>query len=212
MSSEGKVAIITGGGSGIGERIAKAYAQEGAHIVVASRNEENLNRVAGEIEALDRQSLAVVTDVCVSEQVDNMVQQTMDKFGRIDILVNNAGANTTNRTVTEMAPEDWDRVVDINLTGAFNCFRGVYPQMKEHGDSMVINIASMAAHIQTPGMSNYNVAKAGVVALSESLLAELHPLGIKVSVVCPSFFQTNLLESYHGPDSKARNGEAFDAQ
>ena len=90
-----KVAIVTGGGSGIGECIAKEYAKEGANVVVASRNEENLHKVAGEIEALDRQSLVVVTDVCVSEQVDNMVQQTLDKFGRIDILVNNAGAAMT---------------------------------------------------------------------------------------------------------------------
>ena len=108
----------------------------------------------------------------------------------------------------DLSLEDWDSQICINLMGVVKGCKAFMPIFMKQGHGRIINIASMAAHIQTPGMSNYNVAKAGVVALSESLLAELHPLGIKVSVVCPSFFQTNLLESYHGPDSKARDDMA----
>tara|TARA_B100001079_G_C16387721_1_gene505250 strand:- start:1412 stop:1987 length:576 start_codon:yes stop_codon:yes gene_type:complete len=125
----------------------------------------------------------------------------------VDVLINNAGI-ASGGMFWDLSLEDWDSQICINLMGVVKGCKAFMPVFMKQGHGRIINIASMAAHIQTPGMSNYNVAKAGVVALSESLLAELHPLGIKVSVVCPSFFQTNLLESYHGPDSKARDDMA----
>ena len=122
---EDKIAIVTGGGSGIGECIAKAYAEAGANIVVASRNQENLARVSGEIEAQGREAFAVVTDICVPEQVDNMIRQTMDKFGRIDVLVNNAGAAMTFKKVEKLSPEEWNATVALAVNLSMRSDRAI---------------------------------------------------------------------------------------
>ena len=180
-----KVAIITGGGSGIGERIAKAYAQEGAHIVVASRNEENLNRVAGEIEALDRQSLAVVTDVCVSEQVDNMVQQTMDKFGRIDILVNNAGAAMTFKRVEDLSLDEWNATITLNLTAPFLCCVAAGKVMIAQNQGTIINVSSTAALRGVSFMAHYSAAKSGLIRLTEALGSSWAKHNINVNCIAP---------------------------
>jgi len=180
-----KVAIITGGGSGIGERIAKAYAQEGAHIVVASRNEENLNRVAGEIEALDRQSLAVVTDVCVSEQVDNMVQQTMDKFGRIDILVNNAGAAMTFKRVEDLSLDEWNATITLNLTAPFLCCVAAGKVMIAQKQGTIINVSSTAALRGVSFMAHYSAAKSGLIRLTEALGSSWAKHNINVNCIAP---------------------------
>ena len=118
-----KIAIVTGGGRGIGKGIALEYARVGANVVVASRNRENLEEVAAEIKALGRESLVAVTDVTIPEQVDNLVKQTVDRFGRIDILVNNAGVGDTLRggKVEELSPEAWRAAIDLNLTSQFLC-------------------------------------------------------------------------------------------
>src|SRR5690606_34543054 len=142
-------------------------------------------------------------DVRDYSQLIALAQACETKLGGIDVVVNNAGV-ASGGFFEELSLEDWDWQIAINLMGVVKGCKAFLP-LVQRSKGKIINIASMAALMQAPGMSNYNVAKAGVVALSESLLCELQPRGIKVNVVCPSFFQTNLLSSFRGPDSESRD-------
>jgi NAD(P)-dependent dehydrogenase (short-subunit alcohol dehydrogenase family) len=138
----------------------------GAHIVVASRNAENLNRVAGEIEALGRDSLAVLTDVCIAEQVNNLVKQMIDKFGRIDILVNNAGAAITFNKVEDLIPEEFNATVALNLTASFLLSSAAGRVMSEQKSGEIINVSSAAALRGGAFMAHYSAAESGLLRLT----------------------------------------------
>lgn len=180
-----KIAIITGGGTGIGKCIARAFAEAGANVVVASRNQENLDKVAAEIEAMGRKSIAIATDVCVPEQVDSMVKQTMDSFGRIDILVNNAGAAITFKMVEDLSPDEWNATVALNLTGPFLCSAAAGRVMIEQKSGKIINISSGAGMRGVPFMAHYSAAKAGVISLTESLASGWAKHNINVNCIAP---------------------------
>ena len=180
-----KIAIVTGGGTGIGKRIAMACARAGANVVVASRNKENLDGVAGDIKALGRESLAVATDVCVCAQVENMVAETMDKFGRIDILVNNAGAAITFTQVENLTDEEWHATVSLNLTAPFFCSRAVGKIMIKQQSGKIVNISSGAGMGGVSFMAHYAAAKAGVINLTESLASGWARYNINVNCIAP---------------------------
>jgi len=184
-----KVAIITGGGSGIGKGIALEYAKVGANVVVASRKQENLDSVAAEIKSLGRESLAIATDIRVPEQVDNMVKQTMDKFGRVDILVNNAGAGFPV-AVEELSPNGWNVILAINLTGTFLCANAAGKVMIQQKSGKIVNIASVAGINGSPRMAHYGAAKAGVINLTKSLAAEWAQYNINVNCIAPGMIET----------------------
>ena len=205
----GKVAIVTGAGStiGMGRSITLAFIGAGARVTMLDINEEALDKTANEARELsgDDAVLPIVADVSSPADAAGAVSKTISEFGGLHILVNNAGTNTTNRTVTEMAPEDWDRVVDINLTGAFNCFRGVYPQMKEPGDGIVINIASMAGRqVSLLGGAAYCASKHGMVSLTQSINLEAADSGIRASVILPGEVDTPILAVRPQPVSEKR--------
>ena len=142
-----KDAIVTGGGSGIGEAISKAYAEAGAHVVVGARKQDRLDRVAGEIREMGRESLAVSTDVTVPEQVDNLIQKTLDAFGRLDIMVANAGGGGFSG-IMKAKLADWDPTIGLNLDSAFLCDVGAAKVMIEQGHGgKIINISSTAGSI-----------------------------------------------------------------
>ena len=202
---KGRVAWVTGAGTGIGRGIALALAGEGVDLILSGRRTEPLEEVAEQVNKIGQKVVVAPLDVTDRDQVNRVAEQSAAELGRILLLVNNAGANTTNRTVTEMAPEDWDRVVDINLTGACNCFRGVYPQMKEHGDSMVINIASMAGRqVSLLGGAAYCASKHGMVSLTQSINLEAADLGIRASVILPGEVDTPILAVRPQPVSEKR--------
>jgi len=198
-----KVAIVTGGGTGIGRGIAIEFAKVGADVVVASRKLENLEKVAGEVRALGRRSLAIATDVRKPEDVDNMVQKTMDEFGRIDILVNNAGASF-NCPLEDMTPGGWDVIVGIDLRGVFLCSRGVGKVMIEQKKGKIINISSTAGVHGSPMMAHYGAAKAGVINFTTSLAGEWAKHNIHVNCIAPGPILT---EGYQGVRSAGGLGE-----
>ena len=202
---KGRVAWITGAGTGIGRGIALALAGEGVDLILSGRRTEPLEEVAEQIRKTGQRAVVAPVDVTNRAQVNKVVEQASAEMGPISLLVNNAGTNTASRTVTEMAPEDWDRVVDINLTGAFNCFRGVYPQMKAHGNSMVINIASMAGRqVSLLGGAAYCASKHGMVSLTQSINLEAADFGIRASVILPGEVDTPIIAKRPQPVSAKR--------
>jgi NAD(P)-dependent dehydrogenase (short-subunit alcohol dehydrogenase family) len=179
-----KVAIVTGGGTGIGRIIAREMAKVGAHIVVASRNPDHINPAAEEIQQLGRQSLAVTVDVRVPEQVDSLVKAAMDKFSRIDILVNNHGA-LFQCAVEDLSPGGWNAIIGINLTGVFLCSRAAGKVMIQQKGGKIVNIVSIAGLYGSPMTAPYGAAKAGVINFTKSLAMEWSQHNIYVNAVAP---------------------------
>ncbi len=193
---EDKVAIVTGGGRGIGKGIALEYARAGANVVVASRNRENLDKVAAEIKDLGRESLVVVTDVTVAEQVETLIKQTVDTFGRIDILVNNAGVGDTLRwvKVEELSPEAWKATIDLNLTGTFICGTAAAKVMIAQNKGKIVNISSVVGIDAVPKMPDYSASKAGVINLTMSMAMAWAQHDINVNSIAPGAIVT---EKHH---------------
>jgi NADP-dependent 3-hydroxy acid dehydrogenase YdfG len=196
MSSlAGKVAIVTGAGSGIGQAAAAALARAGANVTVVARSAEALARTVAEIEATGQQALAQPLDVSDWEAVEAAVAATVARFGRVDILVNNAGTNTPRRTLLEASLEDWRRVVDVNLTGAYLCVRAVLPVMREQGEGTIINIASVAGKTATLlGGAAYSASKAAVLSLTQTINSEYRRHNIRATAISPGEVATPILD------------------
>ncbi|UVE19088.1 SDR family oxidoreductase [Pseudomonas sp. LS44] len=190
--------MITGAGSGLGREIALRWAREGSRLALADVNEAGLAETLQLVHEAGGDGFTQRCDVRDYSQLTALAQACEQKFGGVDIIVNNAGV-ASGGFFEELTLEDWDWQIGINLMGVVKGCKAFLPLL-ELSKGRIINIASMAALMQGPAMSNYNVAKAGVLALSESLLAEFKQLEVGVHVVCPSFFQTNLLDSFHGPN------------
>ena len=186
---DGKVALITGGSRGIGKSIALTFAKEGASIVIASRTQKYIDRVATEVKELGRESLAISTDVCVPEQVDNMIKQTVDRFGHLDIIVNNAGRGISTAPI-EISIEEWNEIINLNLTGVFLGCIAAGKVMIEQKHGKIINIASTAGVKGSPGMLHYSVAKAGVIMLTKNLAASWAEHNINVNCIAPGLTAT----------------------
>ncbi len=189
---DSKVAIITGSSRGIGKAAALALAEQGSKIVVNyARSGDAADAVVAEIEGMGGEAIALQADVSKADQVDAMVKATMDKFGRIDVLVNNAGI-TRDTLLLRMKPEDWQAVIDLNLTGVFLCTRAVSKIMLKQRSGRIINISSVAGLMGNPGQANYSAAKAGVIGFTKTIAKELAPRGITANVVAPGFIATDM--------------------
>ena len=200
MKLEGKISIVTGGGTGLGKAIALELASAGADVVVCSRSIGNLEKVRDEIMALGRRSLAIATDVCVKEQVDNMVKKVIDEFGRIDILVNNAG---TDRLIPilDLTEEVWDLLLDTNLKGVFLCTQAVAKHMVERKYGKIINISSTAAlGAIEPGMNAYAASKFGVTGFTKACAREFGVYGINVNAIAPGRILTDMVHASRTPE------------
>jgi 3-oxoacyl-[acyl-carrier protein] reductase len=210
MLLENRVAIITGGTKGIGRGIALKFAAEGCAVVVNARHIEGARKVADEIKALGRESLAIKADVSRRAEVDAMVARTVEEFGKIDILVNNAGGTglAKDSAIEDTSEEDWDRIVDINLKGQFLCCRAVVPFMKKARYGKIINVSSMGA-IQPPApIVHYHAAKGGVLSLTKNLAFELAPFNITVNAILPGPIKSEFFNEMLKAMSK-KEGEAF---
>ncbi|MGK7927755.1 MAG: 3-oxoacyl-[acyl-carrier-protein] reductase [Spirulina sp.] len=187
-----KVAIVTGASRGIGRSVALALAAEGAKVAVNyARSQEAADKVVAEIVEAGGEAIAVQGDVSQQEQVENLINETKSKFGRIDILVNNAGI-TRDTLLLRMKPEDWQAVIDLNLTGVFLCTKAVSKLMLKQRSGRIINIASVAGQMGNPGQANYSAAKAGVIGFTKTVAKEMASRGVTVNAVAPGFIETDM--------------------
>ena len=185
MKLKDQVAIVTGGGRGIGRQIALRFAVEGAAITVSGTGLAHLEATAAEIRAGGGRAIACVADVADEAAVARMVAATLAEFGRLDILVNNAGITGPTAPVIEMERADWDRTLDINVTGAFLCAKHALPHMMKNRSGRIINITSVAGRIGYALRSPYAVSKWGMIALTRSIALEAGPHGITVNAIAP---------------------------
>jgi NAD(P)-dependent dehydrogenase (short-subunit alcohol dehydrogenase family) len=191
---QGKVAIVTGGGSGMGRAGAEAFAAEGAVVVVADIDGARAERVVQTITATGGQARAALVNVADSAQVQALVAETVTAFGRVDVLYHCAAdvhfINTQDRCLLDLPEETWQRMLDIHLTGTFLCAKYVGRQMRGQGAGSMILTATVDALIGTAGLDSYTAAKGGVVALTRSLAAGVGAHGVRVNCVCPGFVAT----------------------
>jgi len=200
LKLEGKVALVSGGGQGIGEGIVRCLAEEGADVAVVDIEGVHARRVAGDVAAMGRQALPVVADCTVTEQVEAAVATVAGHFGRIDILVNNVGgqkgapARTEPGRITNRSDEEWFGSYEINLKATIAMCRSVVPHMVAQRSGKIVNISSISGRLADFGNMPYSVFKAGVISLTWSLSRELAPSNINVNCVCPGWVYTPLWE------------------
>lgn len=194
MRLKDKVAIVTGSGTGIGASIACAFAKEGAKVVLAGWILSDLEETAEKIRAIGGESLIVETDITITDQVKNMVVKTKETFGKIDILVNNAAASPPGGFgIAEVTEEDWDKVMNVDLRGAFVCCKYAVPEMIDQGKGKIINIASIAGLVAQKGLNVYSVAKAGIIQLTKQLALDHAREGINANCICPGYIDTQII-------------------
>jgi len=189
---KGKTAVVTGASRGIGRAIAIKLAGQGANVVMNYvRSSEEAAQLVRELELLGVKALAVLADVSVYSEAENLISRAKKEFGTVDILVNNAGI-TRDGLIMRMSEEDFDRVIQVNLKGAFNCSRHAVSHMLKQRNGRIINITSVVGLLGNAGQANYAAAKAGLTGLTKSIAKEIGSRGITVNAVAPGFIETDM--------------------
>lgn len=191
FSLEGKTAIITGGGTGIGELIAKAFVESGASVVISGRREDVLNEAAARMDRAGEKVLTVGADVTQRGEVDHLVERALNKFGNIDILVNNAGINVV-KPFLDMSEAEWDAVVDTSLKGYFNCCQAVGKGMVERQSGSVINITSVFGLVGFMNISPYVTSRGGIVQFTKALAVEWGRHNVRVNAIAYSYMRAGI--------------------
>jgi 3-oxoacyl-[acyl-carrier protein] reductase len=194
MSLNGKIALVTGAAQGIGRDIALGLAKDGADVAICDVNLEAAQKTAADIEAQGKKSLAVKANVAASTDVTAMIDQIVEKFGRIDILVNNAGI-TRDGLILRMKDEDWDLVLSINLKGAFLCTKAALKHMTKQRAGTIINIASIVGAMGNAGQANYVASKAGLIGLTKTIAREYANRNVTANAVAPGFIDTAMTQA-----------------
>lgn len=195
--------LVTGGGSGLGRALCLGFAEMGWKVCVADINDERAEETARLVVKKGSCAMTVHCDVSKSEDIQALADKVLEDWGGIDILVNNAGIATAG-FMEKISSEQWDRIIDINLKSVITSCRVFIPMLSTQGGGHIVNVASNAGIASLPEMSCYNVTKAAVISLSETLKSELSPKKIGVTVVAPTFFKTNLMESFQSPDERQK--------
>lgn len=194
MRLEGKVAIVTGGANGIGKKTAEVFAKEGAKVVVADFDVESGKETAAEINENYGKAIFVEVDVSDIESSKKLINKSVKEFDKVDVLVNNAGI-TADGFLTKMDESQWDRVIDINLKGVFNCSKFAAEQMMENGEGVILNASSVVGLYGNVGQTNYAATKFGVIGLTKTWAKELAPKGVRVNAVAPGYTNTAMMET-----------------
>lgn len=193
MEFDGKVVLVTGSGQGIGLATARAFAAQGASVVLNDVNQETLDKAAQELQSKEARCLAIKADTSKKADVDTLFARIKEAFGKLDVLVNNAGI-TRDALLHKMTEEQWRQVIDVNLTGVFFCLQAAAVMMREAGSGSIINIASDARYGNT-GQANYSAAKEGIVGLTRTAAVELAYRGVRVNAVSPGPIDTPMLRA-----------------
>ncbi len=189
----GKVAIVTGASRGIGAAIAKALAAQGAQIVATHQpTTQTIHQVVKEIEEAGGVVHTVAVDIAIPEDTQRLVEETIERFGKVDILVNNAGI-TKDRSFRKLSREDWDNVIDVNLSGTFNTTKHVIEHMIAQNYGRIINISSIVGQAGAFGQTNYSASKAGLIGFTKSLALETASKGVTVNAICPGYIETEMV-------------------
>jgi 3-oxoacyl-[acyl-carrier protein] reductase len=204
MKFQGKVSIVTGGGAGIGEAIALAFAREGAHVAIWDLDGNRAEKVSSTIQEMGHKSIAIQMSVANAREVNASVQRVLREYGRIDILINNAGICQVVPSVEEIKEEDWDRVLAVNLKGVFLCSKAVMGIMKKQKAGKIINMGSLAGKVGGIATgAHYAASKAAVMCLTKSLAKELGPYGVHVNAIAPGVIETDMTQMITGGDWRA---------
>ncbi len=196
MQLTGKVALITGAGSGIGEAAAKLFAKEGAKVAALGRSEDELKAVVAEIEEGGGAAIPVVADISQPEQMEQACQKVVGQWGRLDIVFANAGINGVWAAIEDLTPEEWNKTININLTGTFFTVKYAVPYLKKQGGSVIVTSSVNGTRIfSNTGATAYSCTKAAQVALTKMLALELAESRIRVNVICPGAITTNIDEN-----------------
>ena len=194
MNVDGKIALVTGAGQGIGRTIALSLAERGASVVVADINVDQASAVAAEVEALRCSSLPLKVNVASLKECEELMKAVIDRFGKLDILVNNAGI-TRDMVLLRMKEEQWDDVISVNLKGTFNCTKTAIRYMFRQRSGCIINIASVTGAMGNPGQANYSASKAGIMGFTKAVAREYAEYGITVNAVAPGFIATAMTDA-----------------
>ena len=199
-----KVVVITGASSGLGEATAKHLSNLGVTVVLGARRTNRIEKLAKEIQASGGKALAIATDVTQRDQVKNLVDTAVEKFGRVDVLLNNAGIMPLS-PIDRLNVDEWDKMIDVNIKGVLNGIAAVLPHMKSQKSGHIINTASVAGHKIFSGSTVYSATKFAVRALSEGLRMEVKPYNIRTTIVSPGAVKTELLEHITESDVQQAN-------
>ncbi len=208
MKLQNRVAIITGGGRGLGRSVALAFGKEGAKVVVAARTQEEIEHVAEELRSLRKDAIAIPADVSSEDQVNQMVRKALEAYSTIDILVNNAGARGPIAPIHEIPLAEWEQTLRVNLTAAFLCTKAVIPVMIKKKEGKIINVATTMT--PRPNLTPYMVAKAGLIHLTKQLSRELKDYNIQVNAIHPGVMDTQIQEEIRKAGARAIGTDMFE--
>jgi NAD(P)-dependent dehydrogenase (short-subunit alcohol dehydrogenase family) len=198
----GRVALVTGGSKGLGQAMARGFAEAGADVVISSRHEDELKNALAEIlQGTGRKGRYFVTDMTQRQEVQRLAKNTLDAFGRVDILINNAGTNVP-QAIDQITDKDWDNVLELNVTSVMALTRALVPQMKARKWGRIIHISSIMGQVSNPGRSAYSATKAAVMGLARGSAMDLGAFGITVNCIAPGPFLTDLPGRLLSPEEK----------